>query len=343
MTESTPLADLEQIRDAIGQLPGPDADAAAAARRRQATLTKPPGSLGRLEELAVWLAAWQHGDVAINHPRVCVFAASHGVAARGVSAFPATVTAQMVQNFLAGGAAVNQLARIADADLRVYELAVDQPTADICDGPAMAPGDCASAFAYGMTAVEPGVDLLAVGEMGIANTTSAAALCLALFGGDAAAWTGPGTGVDGAALQRKIAAVAAAVAANPEAAADPLVALQSLGGRELAAIAGAVTAARFAGVPVLLDGFVATTAAAVLYAVDPAALDHCRVAHCSAEPGHQRLLDRIGQDPLLRLDMRLGEASGAALAINLVRAAAACHADMATFEAAAVSQAVDGG
>lgn len=335
------IADLDHIRATLANLPEPDATAVAAAHQRQAVLTKPPGSLGRLEELAVWLAAWQRGTAhpQVEHPRVCVFAASHGVAARGVSAFPSSVTAQMVQNFIAGGAAVNQLARIADADLRVYELAVEQPTADICDGPAMDQGTCASAFAYGMSAVEPGVDLLAVGEMGIANTTAAAALCLALFDGQAADWTGPGTGVAGDALRRKIDAVAAAVAANPTATIDPLAALQCVGGRELAAMAGAITAARLAGVPVLLDGFVSTAAAAVLFALDATALDHCRVAHCSAEPGHQRLLDILGQDPLLRLDMRLGEASGAALAINLVRAAAACHNDMATFETAGVSRA----
>ncbi len=340
MSQPSPVVDLDQIRAALADLPPPDVTVAAAARDHQATLTKPPGSLGRLEDLAVWLATWQHAGPHVEHPRVAVFAGSHGVAARGVSAFPASVTAQMVQNFIDGGAAVNQLCRVADADLRIFELAVDQPTADISVGPAMDAATCAGAFAYGMTAVEPGVDLLAVGEMGIANTTVAAALCLALFGGTAADWTGPGTGVAGDRLTNKVAVVAAAVAANP--ASDPIEVLRCLGGQEIAAMAGAITAARLAGVPVLLDGYVSTAAAAVLHAANPAALDHCRVAHCSAEPGHRRLLQHLDQTPLLDLGMCLGEASGAALAINLVRAAAACHTGMATFEGAGVDDASDG-
>src|SRR6266446_10692213 len=194
------VANLDEIRALLAHLPGPDLAAGAAASARQAQLTKPIGSLGRLEELAVWLATWQaRHPPRLEHPRTLVFAANHGVAARGVSAYPAAVTAQMVQNFVAGGAAVNQLCKAVDADLRVYEMNLDTPTGDIVDGPAMTEEECARAIAYGMMAVEPGIDALAVGEMGIANTTVAAALCMALFGGDAAAWTGPGTGVVGAA------------------------------------------------------------------------------------------------------------------------------------------------
>ncbi|MGE0256427.1 MAG: nicotinate-nucleotide--dimethylbenzimidazole phosphoribosyltransferase [Alphaproteobacteria bacterium] len=341
MTDQTApraLPDLAAIRDALAGLPGPDDEAAAAAAAREPMLTKPEGALGRLEELAHWAAAWQGRHPAqVEHPRVAVFAGNHGVAARGVSAYPASVTAQMVRNFIAGGAAVNQLCRIADADLRVYELALDSPTNDFTQGPAMSPADCAGAIAYGMTAVEPGIDLLAVGEMGIANTTSAAALCAALWGGDAGAWVGPGTGVRGAALAAKIEAVEAGIAANGAALGEPLMVLAALGGRELAAIVGAVLAARLARVPVLLDGYAATAAASALYAVDARALDHCRVAHLSAEPAHRALCERIGQRPLLDLGMRLGEASGAALAIQLVRAAVECHRGMATFEEAAVS------
>src|SRR6202011_2900321 len=193
-----PVANLDEIRALLSQLPGPDLAAGTAAAARQAQLTKPAGSLGRLEELAIWLATWQGRHAPPRaHPRTLVFAANHGVAARGVSAYPAAVTAQMVQNFIAGGAAVNQLCRAVDADLRVYEMNLDTPTADIVDGPAMSEEECARAIAYGMMAVEPGIDALAIGEMGIANTTVAAALCMGLFGGDAAAWTGPGTGVVG--------------------------------------------------------------------------------------------------------------------------------------------------
>ncbi len=266
-----------------------------------------------------------------------MFAANHGVAARGVSAYPAAVTAQMVQNFIAGGAAVNQLCRIVDADLRVYEMNLDTPTGDIVDGPAMSEEECAHAIAYGMMAVEPGIDALAIGEMGIANTTVAAALCLGLFGGDAADWTGPGTGVAGAALDRKREVVAAAVARHRPAAGDPFDVLCGLGGLEFAAMAGAILAARMGRVPVVLDGFCAGAAAAVLYAADRQALDHCVAGHVSAEPGHRRLLDKLGKAPLLDLGMRLGEASGATLALSLLKAAAACHAGMATFADAGVS------
>jgi nicotinate-nucleotide--dimethylbenzimidazole phosphoribosyltransferase len=243
----------------------------------------------------------------------------------------------MVQNFIAGGAAVNQLCRIVDADLRVYEMNLDQPTGDIVEGPAMTEEECARAMAYGMMAVEPGIDALALGEMGIGNTTSASALCAGLFGGDAALWTGPGTGVAREALDNKRRAVAQAAALHRPAATDPLDLLRRLGGLELAAIAGAVMAARLGRVPVVLDGFTATAAAAVLFAADPQALDHCIVAHVSAEPGHRVLLEHLRQRALLDLGMRLGEASGATLALGVLKAAIACHNGMATFAEAGVS------
>ncbi len=318
-------------------LPGPDRDAGAAAAAREGGLTKPAGALGRLEDISAWLATWQgRHPPRLEHPRVCVFAANHGVAALGVSAYPASVTAQMVQNFIAGGAAVNQLCKAVDADLRVYEMSLERPTADFTQTPAMDDAECARAMAYGMMAVEPGLDVLCLGEMGIANTTSAAALCLALFGGTASDWTGPGTGVAGAALARKTEIVAAGVARHKDAG-DSLETLRCLGGLELAAIAGAIIAARFARTPVLLDGFACTAAAAVLHAIDPHALDHCLVAHVSAEPGHRRLLEKIGKRPLLDLGMRLGEGSGATLAVSLLKAAVACHTGMATFAEAGVS------
>jgi nicotinate-nucleotide--dimethylbenzimidazole phosphoribosyltransferase len=273
----------------------------------------------------------------LNHPRTAVFAANHGVAARGVSAYPAAVTAQMVANFIAGGAAVNQLCRSVDADLRVYEMALETPTNDFSVAPAMDAAECAKAMAYGMMAVEPGIDVLALGEMGIANTTSAAALCGALFGGPAADWVGPGTGIVGRAFERKIAVVEAALALHRPLLGDPFDVLCRLGGLELAAIAGAVMAARLARVPVVLDGYACTAAAAVLFAADKRALDHCLVAHRSTEPGHGRLLERLGQVPLLDLGMRLGEGSGATLAIAILKAAVACHAGMATFAEAGVS------
>ena len=330
-------ASLDEIRSLMAHLPGPDRAAGTAAMLHEKELTKPAGALGRLEELSHWLATWQgRHPPRVDHPRTCVFAGNHGVAARGVSAYPAAVTAQMVQNFVAGGAAVNQLCKIVDADLRVYEMNLDKPTADIVEAAAMSEADCARAVAYGMMAIEPGIDVVALGEMGIANTTSAAALCLALFGDTAEDWTGPGTGVAGAALDKKRTVVAAA-AERHAGQGDPFETLRRLGGHELAAIAGAVLAARMGRVPVVLDGFASTAAAAVLYAADPHALDHCIVAHVSAEPGHRRLLDKIGKRALFDFGMRLGEGSGATLAIAILKAAVACHTGMATFSSAGVS------
>ena len=332
------LASLTDIRAVMAELPGPVAASGEAAAAREGTLTKPPGALGRLEELTHWLCLWQGRHPArIDRPRVAVFAGNHGVAARGVSAYPAEVTKQMVANFTAGGAAVNQLSIAADAELRVYEMELDNPTADFSREAAMSEEDCAKAFAYGMMAVEPGLDLLCLGEMGIANTTSAAALCCALYGGGAREWVGPGTGVVGEALARKIAVVDEAMKLHRPQFIDSFDIMRRVGGRELAAITGAVMAARMARIPVLLDGFACTAAAAVLLAADAKALDHCVVAHCSAEPGHRKLLERIGKKPLLDLGMRLGEASGAALAINLLRSALACHNGMASFAEAGVS------
>lgn len=334
-----PAASFAEIRALLPELPGPDLDAATATAEREATLTKPAGALGRLEEIAAWLATWQgRHPPRIDHPRVAVFAGNHGVAVQGVSAYPASVTAQMVQNFISGGAAVNQLCKQADADLRVYEMALDQPTRDFTVAAAMGEEECARAIAYGMMAVEPGVDLLCLGEMGIANTTSASALCLALFGGTAEEWTGPGTGVAGAALTNKIRVVGEGVAKHKAAFGnDPLEILRHLGGHELAAIVGAILAARLARVPVVLDGFACTSAAAIIRALDSRAVDHCLVGHVSAEPGHRRLLDKIGKTALVDLGMRLGEASGAALAINILKSAIACHTGMATFADAGVS------
>lgn len=330
----------DEMRRILRDLPGPDQEAQTKVVQRQTELTKPPGSLGRLEEIAEWLAAWQgRASPRVERPRIAVFAGTHGVAARGVSAYPPEVTGQMVKNFLSGGAAINQLAGSIDADLRIYELDLDHPTDDFTKGPAMSEARAANAMAYGMMAAEPGIDVLCLGEMGIANTTTAATLCAALFGGNGAEWAGPGTGVQGKALAHKIAVIDEALAHHRALISqrDPLALLAAVGGEEFAAIAGAVLAARMGRIPVLLDGYACTAAAAVLHAIDRHALDHCLVAHRSAEPGHTRLLEAIGQRPLLDFGMRLGEASAAALAVPLLKAAAACHNGMATFASAGVS------
>jgi nicotinate-nucleotide--dimethylbenzimidazole phosphoribosyltransferase len=337
MTIDATAAPLAGIRDLLTRLPGPDEDAASQCRAREVQLTKPAGSLGRLEEIAEWLATWQGAyPPRVNHPIVAVFAGNHGVVAQGVTAFPATVTAQMVANFQAGGAAINQICKTFGLGLKVFELALAQPTRDITQDAAMDEADCASAMAYGMEAIE-GCDLLCVGEMGIGNTTIAAAVAYALYGGEPGDWVGPGTGVDAEGLKRKADAVNRAIDLHRSHLTDPLEVLRRVGGRELAAMAGAILAARLQRVPVLIDGYVATAAASVLHAARADALDHCLAAHRSAEPAHRALLSRIGKKPLLDLDMRLGEASGAALAAALVKAAVALHTGMATFADAGVS------
>ena len=330
----------DEMRRILRDLPGPDLEATTEVVRREAQLTKPAGALGRLEEIAEWLAAWQgRASPRVERPRIAVFAGTHGVAARGVSAYPPEVTAQMVKNFLDGVAAINQLAQTIDADLRIYELDLAHPTHDLSRGAAMSEERAANAMAYGMMAAEPGIDVLCLGEMGIANTTAAATLCAALFGGTGADWAGPGTGVQGKTFAHKVSVIDEALAHHHALIAerDPLALLAAVGGEELAAIAGAVVAARMGRIPVLLDGYACTAAAAVLHAVDRRALDHCLVAHRSAEPGHARLLDRLGQAPLLDFGMRLGEGSGAALAVGIVKAAVACHNGMATFAEAGVA------
>ena len=338
MKAAEAIVRFDEIRELMRALPAQDSEAAAAARARQAQLTKPAGSLGQLEDLAVWLAAWQgRHPPSAERPYAAVFAGNHGIARKGVSAYPAEVTVQMVQNFIDGGAAVNQLCSLANADLRVYEMALDEPTGDMSEEAAMSEEDCAKAMAYGMMAVESGIDVLALGEMGIGNTTAAAALCCGLYGGPAADWVGPGTGIDAGRMAAKAGLVDQAVALHREALGDPLEVLRRLGGRELAAIAGAIIAARMARTPVLLDGYACTAAAAVIYALQPAAIDHCWVSHVSAEPGHARLLERLGKAALIDLDLRLGEASGAMTAVLLLKAAVACHNGMATFAEAGVS------
>jgi nicotinate-nucleotide--dimethylbenzimidazole phosphoribosyltransferase len=329
----------DDFRALVAKMPAADGKAVAAVRARDAMLTKPAGSLGRLEDIAEWLAAWQgRAPPAIHRPLVAIFAGNHGVVRHGVSAFPASVTQQMVENFAAGGAAINQLCLAYDLGLKVYDLALDLPTGDITREAALDEAACAATMAFGMEAIAGGVDLLCIGEMGIGNTTVAAAILLALFGGTAADWVGPGTGLDREGIARKQEAVTKAIAFHGRHLDDPLEVLRRVGGREFAAMAGAVLAARLERVPVIVDGYVATAAAAVLYKLDDRALDHCLFGHVSAEPGHARALRRLDKTPLLDLGMRLGEGTGAALAAGIVKAAAQLHAGMATFAQAGVSE-----
>src|SRR5712691_9626085 len=335
MTSFTSFADL---RAACADLLAADVAAGLAAAQREAELTKPPRSLGRLEDAVAWLAQWQARiPPRLDRVDILVFAGNHGVTAQGVSAYPAEVTAQMVANFAAGGAAINQLARIAGASLRVIPLLLERPTADFTTEPAMDEAAFLAAVAAGYDAVAREADLVCLGEMGIGNTTAAAAIAAALFGGGGARWAGRGTGVDDRSFKRKQAVIDQALGRHAAVLADPLQVAAALGGRELAAILGATLAARQKAIPVLLDGFVSTAAAAPLAKLRADALAHAMAGHASAEAGHRTLLAELRLAPLLDLDMRLGEASGAAVAVLVLRAALACHLGMATFAEAGVS------
>ena len=335
MTSGLPFDDFRAL---LSNLPGPDENAVAAVRRRDPFLTKPPGALGRLEEIAEWLAAWTGREKpAVTRPLVAVFAGNHGVTKKGVTPFPSEVTAQMVANFAAGGAAINQICIAHDLGLKVFDLALDYPTADITEEAALDEKACAATMAFGMEAIAGGTDLLCIGEMGIGNTTAAAAIFHGLYGGSAEEWVGAGTGSIGDVLARKIDAVKTAVALHQPHLKDPLEVLRRLGGREIAAMAGAILAARMQKVPVIIDGYVASAAAAVLHAANPSALDHCLFGHVSAEKAHRLALSKMGKTALLDLGMRLGEGTGAALAAGIVKSAALCHSGMATFGEAGVS------
>jgi nicotinate-nucleotide--dimethylbenzimidazole phosphoribosyltransferase len=328
----------DDIRALFALMPEPSHGAMEAVAQRQRELTKPAGSLGRFEELVAWLAGWQGRDMpTIDRPLVAVFAGNHGIVAQGVSAYPAEVTRQMVANFSAGGAAINQICASFELGLKVYELALDMPTRDITQEAAMEEREAAGTFAFGMEAIADGPDLLIPGDMGIGNTTIAAAIYHALYHRRAADWVGRGAGVDGAGVARKIAAVERAVALHAAHRDDPLEILRRLGGREIAAIAGAILAARLQRIPVILDGYVVCAAAAILQACDPHALDHCIAGHVSAEGAHREVLRRLGKQPLLDLGMRLGEGSGGALAAGILKAALACHSGMSTFGEAGVA------
>jgi nicotinate-nucleotide--dimethylbenzimidazole phosphoribosyltransferase len=331
----TTLAEFSEI---LQSLPETDQAAVTAAKARDGKLTKPPGALGRLEDLAAWYCGWR-GDArpVIDAPQVIIFAGNHGVTAQGVSAFPPEVTVQMVANFEAGGAAVNQLAKVAGAQMDVHALALDRPTADMTQGPAMTENEVVDALKTGWHAVDSKADLLVVGEMGIGNTTAASAIALALFGGAAGDWTGRGTGVEGAALRHKADVVARAVEMNSGCKSNGLEALRCLGGRELAAMAGAMVRARTLRIPLILDGFICSAAAACLEVAQEGALNHAVAGHLSAEVAHEKLLNTLRKTPLLALGMRLGEGSGATLAINILKGALACHSGMSTFAEAGVS------
>lgn len=320
------------LAEALATLPSGDAQAAAAVRDRAADILRPAGALTRLDELAAWVAEWQRTTTpAVRKPAALIFAADHGVAAAGVSKYPVDVTAAMLAAFRAGKSTITAFAASIGATVTAIDVGVGRPTGDIRVEAALSTGRFAEACDAGRRAVDSlDCDLLVLGEMGIGNTTVAAAVVAALEGGDVVDWVGRGTGVDADGLQRKVDAVRMAVG-RARGLLDPLEVLRELGGAELAAIAAAIVTARHRHIPVLLDGYVVTASALPLAAARDGVLDHCQVGHCSAEPGHRRLIDRLGKRPLLDLEMRLGEGSGAMAAVPLVTMACAGITEVPTF------------
>lgn len=325
---------LDDFRALLNQMPVADEFAMTLARKRQNELTKPKGSLGRLEDIAVWYAGWRGGEKPlVTRPLVAIFAGNHGVAEEVVTPFSPSMTQKLVENVAKGGAVINQLCVAYDLGLKVFDLALDYPTESITKDAAMDERSAATTMAFGMECIAGGVDLLCLGEMGSGNRIIASALCMALFGGEAEIWAGSAE----AHHEREVVAVKKAMDLHGDYLSDPFEMVRRLGGREIVAIIGAILAARMEKIPTLLDGFVATAAAAVLYKVCPQALDHCLVSHVSAEAAHRLLLEKINKKPLFDLDIRLGEGSGAALAAGLVKAAVLTHAQTATFPEAEIT------
>ena len=322
-----------ELTTLLADLPAADHETANAVRERAGQVLRPAGALARLDEVAVWLASWQHSSrPRVDRPAVAVFVADHGVTGEGVSAYPSAVTAEMLRALRTGAATASVMARELGAQLEVVDVGVGRPSGNLRREPALDEERFRECFETGREVVAGlDADLVVFGEMGIGNTTPAAAVCAGLFGGPAEEWTGRGTGIDEATWALKVAVVEDARGRLPEDC-PPFEILRQLGGAELAAIAGGVVEARRRSLPVVLDGFVVTSAVAALEVERPGALDHCIAGHCSGEPGHRLLLEKLGKTPLVDLGLRLGEGSGALAAVPLVRLAAACVTDVATFD-----------
>ena len=315
-----------------------DLNTANKAKYRQDQLTKPIGSLGKLEELAIWMAGWQKKlTPTIKNPYCLVFAGNHGISGKGVSAYSSEVTNQMVENFKKGGAAINQLCTLANIKLSVIPIDLDKPTRDFSEGKAMTKKEVFTAMQLGFDSVPSNCDLLVLGEMGISNTTSATAISCALFNEPVTPMTGIGTGLNKNQLSKKIEIIKSALKLHGKNFKDPIGILSCYGGREIAAIAGSVISARLKSIPVLLDGFICTAAASSLILFDKMMLDHCKISHLSSEKGHSLVSRKLKMEPILDLNLRLGEGSGAAIATLILRAALATHNGMSTFTNAKVN------
>ena len=321
------------LSERVANLPDADEASRRDARTRADNVLRPVGALHWLDDVAVWTAGWQRSSApSVERPTALVFAADHGVTAAGVSSYPSEVTAAMLDATRQHKATINAFAAAVGATVRAVDVGVGRPTADMRHGPALTPERFDEVTATAFAAVdELETDLLVLGELGIGNTTAAAAVAAAFAGGEATVWVGRGTGVDDAGLERKRSAVQSAVR-RIAGVVEPFEILREVGGAELVGMAAAAIAARHRSIPVVLDGYICTASMLALHAADPSALDHCVVGHCSAEPGHRRLLERLGKRPLLDLDMRLGEGSGAMAAVPLVSMACAGVVNVATFD-----------
>ena len=309
------------------------------AKKHQDNLTKPQGSLGKLEEFAIWMAGWQRKiKPTMKNSHCLIFAGNHGIAKKGVSAYPQEVTHQMVENFKKGGAAINQLCNLANIELSVFPIDLQNPTYDFTSKNAMELEETISIMQLGFEAVPLNCDFLILGEMGIANTTSATAISCALFNGPVESWTGFGTGLDQKGLLNKISVIKSALKFHNQKFKNPESILSSFGGKEMAAIAGSVIAARLRNIPVLLDGYICTSAAATLTLYNKNILDHCLISHISTEPGHLGILSHLNKNTILNLNLRLGEGSGAAVASLIIKAALEVHNGMSTFVEAGVNK-----
>lgn len=320
------------VGQCLGSMPSPDTYCESLVRDRVNNILRPSGALKELDEVAIWVAQWQATtSPAVRKPAAIVFAADHGVAQHGVSAYPSDVTAAMLKAYREGKSTLSAFATVAGATVNAIDVGVGKPTNDIRFESAMSKMRLDDSLDAGRKAVEAvDADLLVIGEMGIGNTTVAAALATSLLGGLPSEWVGRGTGVDSDGFARKISAVELATS-RIQTTEEPLEILREVGGAELAAMVGAILAARMRRLPVVLDGYVVTTAALVLHKLEPTALDHCWIGHCSAEPGHRKVISHLGKPHLLDLNMRLGEGSGAMAAVPLIKMACLGVTDVPTF------------
>lgn len=321
------------LADRLADLPGRDDDAFSAVVARTAQILRPSGALQWLDDVAAWKAGWQRSaSPTVERPTALVFAADHGVAAAGVSSYPPEVTASMLAATQQAKATINAFARAAGATVTAVDVGVGRPTSDMRHEAALSPERFDQITRAAFDAVDAlDTDLLVLGELGIGNTTAAAAIAAAFAGGEATVWVGRGTGVDDEGLERKKTAVQESVR-RIAGVVDPLEILREVGGSELVAMAAATIAARHRSIPVVLDGYICTSSVLPLHRANATSLDHCIVGHCSAEPGHRKLLDEMDKKPLLDLDMRLGEGSGAMAAVPLVKMACAGVVEVPTFD-----------